>query len=106
LFGRRVGWLVGAHVAAKRYLVATDPTYAALLSPASVASLGVQGGPMTPEEVAAFNGVPDAPAAAALRRWDDAAKVPGAPVPDLDLLERCFGRTLLRVQSEAKEVLQ
>src|ERR1700761_6290798 len=27
-FGERVGWLAGAHVAAKRYLAATDPDYA------------------------------------------------------------------------------
>lgn len=27
-FGDRVGWLAGAHVAAKRYLAATDPAYA------------------------------------------------------------------------------
>src|ERR1700741_4106493 len=31
-FGDRVGWLAGAHVAAKRSLVATDPDYATTLS--------------------------------------------------------------------------
>ena len=31
----RVAWLVGAHVEAKRYLVSTDASYAALLSPTS-----------------------------------------------------------------------
>src|SRR5690349_14266868 len=44
-FGDRVGWLAGAHVAAKRYLVATDPDYATTLSDASVDSLHHQGGP-------------------------------------------------------------
>ena len=43
-FGDRVGWLAGAHVAAKRYLVATDPDYATTLSDVSVDSLHHQGG--------------------------------------------------------------
>lgn len=37
-------WLAGAHVAAKRYLVATDPHYLAGLSEVSRASLRAQGG--------------------------------------------------------------
>ena len=32
-FGERVGWLAGAHVAAKRYLVATEPGYGSSLTP-------------------------------------------------------------------------
>src|SRR5918995_1162891 len=43
-FGERVGWLAGAHVAAKRYLVATDPHYVMTLSDVSVDSLHHQGG--------------------------------------------------------------
>jgi len=43
-YGPRVGWLAGAHVAAKRYLVATDPHYLAGLSEVSRASLRAQGG--------------------------------------------------------------
>jgi gamma-butyrobetaine dioxygenase len=39
---------VRLHVAAKRYLCATEPAYLELLSPASVYTLGVQGGPMRP----------------------------------------------------------
>ena len=35
-FGDRVGWLAGAHVAAKRYLVATDPDYATTMSDVSI----------------------------------------------------------------------
>src|SRR5262249_28661399 len=42
------------HVTAKRYLCAVDPLYRARLSPASVQSLQLQGGPFTDEEVAAF----------------------------------------------------
>jgi phosphonate degradation associated HDIG domain protein len=66
------------HVAAKRYLCAIDHTYAASLSDASVASLAVQGGPMTDDEVAAFRVERSADDAAELRRWDDLAKDPDA----------------------------
>jgi predicted HD phosphohydrolase len=95
LFGERVGWLIGAHVAAKRYLVATDLAYARQLSRASVVSLTVQGGPFTPGDVAAFESGRWAQQALALRRWDDAAKIPGAPVPSLLDLLPIFERTLL-----------
>ena len=56
-FPPRVCRLVGGHVQAKRYLVATDAAYAARLSPGSAATLRHQGGPMTAQEAAAF--VPD-----------------------------------------------
>ncbi len=42
---------LGGHVAAKRYLLTTDPAYAALLSARSEETLGFQGGLMTPREV-------------------------------------------------------
>ena len=45
---------VRLHVAAKRYLCATDPAYFGKLSPASVHTLQLQGGPMTADEVAEF----------------------------------------------------
>jgi phosphonate degradation associated HDIG domain protein len=72
---------VRLHVDAKRYLCATEPGYRALLSPASVYTLGVQGGPMRGGELAAFEASPYAAGACRVRRWDDAAKDPGAPVP-------------------------
>ena len=71
------------HVAAKRYLCATNPRYAAALSPASVQSLALQGGPMSESEAAAFIAAPRALAALALRHADDAAKVRGLQVPPL-----------------------
>lgn len=80
----RVAWLVGRHADAKRYLVTTDPDCFATLSPASVASLEVQGGPMTDAEVQAFRRHPWWEDAVRLRRWDDGAKVPGAPAPVID----------------------
>ncbi|HLH27374.1 MAG TPA: hypothetical protein VKW77_00580, partial [Acidimicrobiales bacterium] len=69
------------HVAAKRYLCAVDPKYRAGLSPASLRSLELQGGPMTPAEVAAFEDGAFFRDAVRLRHWDDAAKVPGLAVP-------------------------
>jgi len=75
---------VRLHVAAKRYLCATEPDYFALLSPASVYTLSLQGGPMTDAEAAAFAAAPYAADAVAVRRWDDAAKDPAADVPGFD----------------------
>ena len=72
------------HVAAKRYLVAVDPAYAAQLSPASLLSLDLQGGPMSIDEAVKFAAGPHADAACRLRRWDDAGKVAGAQVPALE----------------------
>lgn len=80
------------HVAAKRYLCATDPHYAATLSAASILSLNVQGGPMSQEEARAFEAEAFYADAVQLRRFDDWGKLLGeAPAP-LDsycpLLER------------------
>jgi predicted HD phosphohydrolase len=74
-FGERVGWLAGAHVAAKRYLAATDPDYANTLSDASVDSLHHQGGAGVDP---VFTEHPWWPDALRLRRYDDAAKDPSA----------------------------
>jgi predicted HD phosphohydrolase len=84
LLGPRVAALVGGHVAAKRYLLATDAAYAALLSARSEETLGFQGGVMTPDEVAEFERRTDRDDLVALRRADDAAKVRGAVVDPLD----------------------
>ena len=81
--GDRVAGLVALHVQAKRYLVATEPHYGDELAADSVASLTTQGGPMSPDEVAAFAMLPLAPAAVALRRADDSGKVEGLMVRDL-----------------------
>ncbi len=83
-FGPEVTAPVRMHVDAKRYLCATDPAYLGLLSPASVQSLQLQGGPFTAAEARAFEQQPFAREAAQLRRWDDLAKVPGMHVPGLE----------------------
>jgi predicted HD phosphohydrolase len=72
------------HVAAKRYLCATDPSYLDELSPASVHSLNLQGGPYSPAEVAEFEMSPYARDAVRLRRYDDIGKVEGLETPDLE----------------------
>jgi len=72
---------VRLHVAAKRYLCGVETTYLAALSPASIRSLELQGGPMSAEECEAFARLEHASAAVAVRRWDDAAKDPTASTP-------------------------
>lgn len=82
-FGPAVSEPVRLHVAAKRYLCASDSAYFACLSPASVHTLGLQGGPMSRAEVEAFEREPHYLDAVRLRRWDDMGKVEGLKTPDL-----------------------
>jgi predicted HD phosphohydrolase len=77
ILGNEVAWLVGAHVPAKRYLVARDPAYADTLSKESVVTLRGQGGAMSAKEAALFEANALALDGVRLRRWDDAAKVVG-----------------------------
>src|SRR5215469_3236977 len=72
------------HVAAKRYLCFAEPGYMAGLSQASVVSLALQGGPMSAAEAEAYQAAPHAREATELRRADDAAKIAGLDVPDLE----------------------
>ena len=74
---------VRLHVAAKRYLCATDTHYLAKLSPASVHTLKLQGGPMSAPEVAQFEAERYFTAAVQVRRWDDQGKVAGLKTPQL-----------------------
>jgi gamma-butyrobetaine dioxygenase len=80
-FGPKVTEPIRLHVAAKRYLCAIEPDYAATLSDASAFTLSIQGGPMRDNEARDFADSPYAEAACRLRRWDDAAKQPGALTP-------------------------
>jgi [1-hydroxy-2-(trimethylamino)ethyl]phosphonate dioxygenase len=75
---------VRLHVAAKRYLTATEPAYFAILSAGSVLSLELQGGPFSADEAARFAALPGARDAIRLRRWDERAKEAGAAVPALE----------------------
>ncbi len=84
------------HVAAKRYLCATDQSYFARLSEASVLSLKLQGGPMSDSEVREFAANPNLDAILQVRIWDDEAKIPGKPTPGFEhytpLLQRVVNR--------------
>ena len=76
-FAPAVSEPVRLHVAAKRYLCATDAGYRALLSEASLHTLGLQGGPLSAREVPLFKSEPFSGEAVRVRRWDDAGKVAG-----------------------------
>ena len=86
------------HVAAKRYLCATDPDYFAKLSDASVLTLKLQGGPMDEDEVAGFAKNPNLDAILQVRIWDDRGKVPGHATPPFShyapMLQRVVDRHL------------
>ncbi|MEO8104090.1 MAG: HD domain-containing protein [Betaproteobacteria bacterium] len=62
------------HVAAKRYLCAIRPDYFNKLSPASVHTLSLQGGPMCADEVVAFERNPHLGDIIKVRVYDEAAK--------------------------------
>lgn len=80
-FGPEVSEPVRLHVAAKRYLAATEAGYFALLSDASKLSLKLQGGPMSPNEVQAFRAERYFADAVRLRRWDEEGKIVGFKGP-------------------------
>lgn len=81
-FSERVATLVARHVDAKRYLCCVNPEYK--LSDASRTTLMHQGGQMTPEEAKAFEEDKNFKIILAMRRWDEAAKVPNKKVPGLE----------------------
>ncbi len=87
---------IALHVAAKRYLCAVETDYFKALSPASERTLEIQGGPMSAEEISAFENLPGYRDAVAVRRWDEYGKVPGLDVPGFDTY-----RAILRGQMTA-----
>ncbi len=87
---------IAMHVAAKRYLCAVKPEYFKALSPGSVRTLELQGGPMNEQEVAEFEAMPGFEDAVTMRRWDEYGKVPGLQVPGFDAY-----RSILRGQMKS-----
>jgi predicted HD phosphohydrolase len=83
VLGEDVAGPVGLHVEAKRYLVARQGAYSDDLAPDSVASLALQGGPMSTDEQRAFERLPHAQRALDLRRADERGKVDGLEVAGL-----------------------
>ena len=74
-FPEKVTQCVRHHVAAKRYLCATRPTYFSQLSDASVHSLKLQGGAMNADEVCEFETNPHLKEIIQVRLLDDTGKV-------------------------------
>jgi [1-hydroxy-2-(trimethylamino)ethyl]phosphonate dioxygenase len=87
---------VRLHVAAKRYLCATDPAYFGKLSAASLHTLSLQGGPMSASEIAEFERDPYYAKAVRVRLWDEGGKQPGVTTPPIShyvpLLQRVVDR--------------
>jgi phosphonate degradation associated HDIG domain protein len=102
-FPREVTECVRLHVAAKRYLCATDEAYANTLSAASKHSLQLQGGPMRAAETRAFRRLPFSQDAVRLRRWDDSAKIAGLQTAKFEsfkpLLQRVVGQHQLAMSA-------
>lgn len=86
-FSGRICALVEGHVAAKRYLVATDTTYAEKLSPASRETLRWQGGPMNDDEIKAFENHPFFKEIIQVRWWDEGAKDSNAVLLPMSLFK-------------------
>ncbi|MEM7345339.1 MAG: HD domain-containing protein [Chloroflexota bacterium] len=76
------------HVPAKRYLCAVDQEYFDTLSPASVQSLEIQGGPYDEAGIKEFEANPHYKRAVQLRLYDDEGKVPGMETPDITYYRR------------------
>jgi [1-hydroxy-2-(trimethylamino)ethyl]phosphonate dioxygenase len=87
---------VRLHVAAKRYLCATDGSYYGKLSPASRHTLELQGGPMNDAEIAEFRHNAFYKEAVRVRLWDEGGKDPRMTTPDfrhyVPLLQRVVDR--------------
>ncbi|NML42616.1 HD domain-containing protein [Ramlibacter sp. G-1-2-2] len=86
---------VRLHVAAKRYLCATQADYWDSLSQASKHSLELQGGPFSVDEVEQFLLEPHALDAVSLRMWDDLAKDPLRVTPGWEHYRRVLERVCL-----------
>ena len=96
-FSDNVVRLVGAHVAAKRFLTFAEPGYYEQLSVASKETLIFQGGIMTIEEADRFQRDPLFEKFLLLRRIDERAKTVGMPPPDIG-----FWKKLVETHLEAQ----
>ena len=82
-YSEKIAQLIENHVNAKRYLVAKSVDYFERLSEASLRTLELQGGPMSTDEAARFERHPYFGEILQMRRWDEQAKIPGLPTPDM-----------------------
>lgn len=93
-FGPDVTEPVALHVAAKRYLCATETDYFAKLSVDSVESLKLQGGPMSDAECRAFEAHTYWREAVRLRRLDEQGKDPAMVTPPVRHFEGALRQAL------------
>lgn len=87
LFGPDVTRPIALHVTAKRWRCSVEPTTLDHLSPASKASLVLQGGPLDDEERRLFEADRHFDDAVRLRNYDDAGKVEGLDIPEFAAYE-------------------
>jgi phosphonate degradation associated HDIG domain protein len=85
--GERMCKLIASHVNAKRYLTWKYPSYYEQLSEASKKTLEYQGGRMEEAEAKAFESDPLFDLYIRMRTWDEAAKIEGKPLPDMNTLK-------------------
>jgi gamma-butyrobetaine dioxygenase len=83
------------HVAAKKYLVATDQSYFQKLSEASRETLAMQGGAMSSQAAEEFIEMPGARDAVQLRLWDDEAKIRGKATSQISDFKAIIDRLAL-----------
>ena len=86
---------IALHVTAKRWRCSVDKAYEASLSAASTISLALQGGPLSPAERKQFEADPAFAVSVALREIDDAGKIDGLEVEDLDAYEGMLRRLVI-----------
>lgn len=98
--------LVMGHVQAKRYLTTTTPSYVDQLSDASKETLRLQGGEMTPSEVAEFENDPLFKEKILIRFCDEKAKVQGLQVPDLTYYRPMVLKHLKRIFEASDQTLK
>lgn len=95
-FSERVVEICRGHVKAKRYLCWKNPEYHQKLSEASKTTLGFQGGPMEDQEGQAFEKDPNFQAILDMRKFDEAAKIPGLQVPKIEDYKPMIEKNLCR----------
>ncbi len=104
-FSERCAKLIVSHVAAKRYLTATDAGYYEKLSEASRETLRLQGGRMTTEEIQHFEADPLYKQFIQLRLWDEQAKETGKTLPDPEKYRDMMIRHLEKANMENIELV-
>lgn len=83
-FSEKICRLVEGHVQAKRYLTFKNSEYFEQLSDSSRQTLAYQGGRMDAEEAESFESNFLFELMIKMRKWDEAAKEVGKPLPDLE----------------------